>query len=136
MEDHNTVDTDALKERIKEIVEKGNVSRIQIRKDETVIMNIPVNAGILGGVLGAMAAPWAMIAGTVATLGLNCSVEFIREDGSVFSLTDTEIGQKAVSAGTFVMDNLKNAVGSAVSSITENRDPDVYETKEYDVDDE
>lgn len=129
MDENNTVDTEALKERIKEIVEKGNVSRIQIRKNETVIMNIPVNAGILGGVLGVMAAPWAMIAGTVATLGLNCSVEFIREDGSVFCLTDTEIGQKAVSAGTFVMDNLKNAVSGAVSSITENRDPNVYETK-------
>ncbi len=72
MDENNTVDTEALKERIKEIVEKGNVSRIQIRKNETVIMNIPVNAGILGGVLGVMAAPWAMIAGTVATLGLNC----------------------------------------------------------------
>ena len=37
MDENNTVDTEALKERIKEIVEKGNVSRIQIRKNETVI---------------------------------------------------------------------------------------------------
>ena len=100
MDENNTVDTEALKERIKEIVEKGNVSRIQIRKNETVIMNIPVNAGILGGVLGVMAAPWAMIAGTVATLGLNCSVEFIREDGSVYALYSfaRKLGQ-ALAAG-------------------------------------
>lgn len=133
---NNTIDTEVLKEKIKELVQKGNVSRIQIRKDDNVIMNVPVNAGIVGGVLGAMAAPWALIAGTVATLGLNCSVEFIKEDGSVFSLTDTELGQKAVSAGTFVMDNLKNVVSGAVSGITENRDPNVYETDEYDVEDE
>lgn len=133
---NNTIDTEALKEKIRELVQKGNVSRIQIRKDDNVIMNVPVNAGIVGGVLGAMAAPWALIAGTVATLGLNCSVEFIKEDGSVFSLTDTELGQKAVSAGTFVMDNLKNVVSGAVSGITENRDPNVYETDEYDVEDE
>ena len=136
MDDNNTVNTEVLKEKLKELVQKGNVSRIQIRKGENIIINVPVNAGVVGGVLGVMAAPWALIAGTVATLGLDCTVELIHEDGSIHSLNDTELGQKAVSAGTFVMDNLMNAVGGAISGITEKRDPNIVETTEYDVEDE
>lgn len=130
------IDTEVLKERIRELVQKGNVSRIQVRRGENTILNIPVNAGIVGGVLGVVAAPWAVVAGTIATLGLDCSVDFIREDGETLTLTDTELGQKAVSAGTFVMDNLKNVVSGAVSSLTENKDPSVIETTDYQVDSE
>lgn len=36
---------------IKELIKSGNVARIIIRKDDTVIVNIPVNAGIVVGVI-------------------------------------------------------------------------------------
>ena len=36
---------------IKDIVRKGNVTRIKIKKDETVVVDIPVNAGIAAGVI-------------------------------------------------------------------------------------
>lgn len=135
-EQNNGYDTEALKEKLKDLVDKGNVSRIQVRKDDNVILNVPVNAGLAGGVLGMIAAPWAVIAGTVATLGLNCSVDVVKEDGEILCLTETEIGKKAVSAGTLVMDTMKNVVSGAVAGVTGNRDPSVIETDDYEVDDD
>ena len=135
-EQNNRIDTEALKEKLKELVDKGNVSRIQIRREDNIILNVPINAGLAGGVLGMLAAPWALIAGTVATLGLNCSVEVVKEDGEVLVLTDTEIGKKAVSAGTLVMDTMKNVVSGAVAGVTGNRDPSVIESTDFEVDDD
>ena len=51
-------------EKLKKKVEEGNVDRIQIRKDDEIVLSVPVNVGIIGGILGLAAAPWAMIAGS------------------------------------------------------------------------
>ena len=42
----------AIVEKVKELVQRGNVSRIVVRKGERVLLNIPVNVGIVGGVVG------------------------------------------------------------------------------------
>ena len=41
----------AIVEKVKELVQRGNVSRIVVRKGERVLLNIPVNVGIVGGVV-------------------------------------------------------------------------------------
>ena len=38
--------------KIKELVAKGNVSRIVVEKDGKEIVNIPVTAGVVGGGVG------------------------------------------------------------------------------------
>lgn len=35
-------------EKLKELIKKGNVTKVAIRKDDNVIVNIPVNVGIIG----------------------------------------------------------------------------------------
>ena len=69
-------------EKLKKKVEEGNVDRIQIRKDDQVVLSVPLNVGIVGGILGLAAAPWALIAGTVAAFGLGCKLEVIKKDGT------------------------------------------------------
>ena len=49
---------------------------------DDIILNIPVNVGIVGGIIGMATIPWALIIGTVATLGLGCKIEIVRKDGS------------------------------------------------------
>ena len=56
-------------------------------RGEDELVNIPVNAGIAGGVLGLMAGPWVMISaavvGAVAKFGFDCRFQIVKEDGSV-----------------------------------------------------
>ena len=68
--------------KLKKLVEEGNVDRIQVHKGEEMVLNIPVNIGILGGLVGLAAAPWALIAGTIAAFGIGCRIEVVRKDGS------------------------------------------------------
>ena len=49
----------AIVEKVKELVQRGNVSRIVVRKGERVLLNIPVNVGIVGGVVAVASAKWA-----------------------------------------------------------------------------
>lgn len=77
----------ALVAKIKAAVQKGNVNRIRVVRDDEELANIPVNAGIAGGVLGVLAGPAvlfsAAIAGAVAKFGFNCRFEIVKDDGTV-----------------------------------------------------
>ncbi len=69
-------------EKIKAKVKEGNVDKIQISKNGEIALSIPVNVGIVGGIIGLAAAPWAFIAATIATIGFGCKIEIIKKDGS------------------------------------------------------
>lgn len=89
----------ALVDKIKGAVQKGNVNRIRVLRGEEELANIPVTAGIAGGVLGILAGPavlfTAAIAGVIAKFGFNCRFELVKEDGSVEELLgDAESGEK------------------------------------------
>ena len=69
--------------KIKEMVEEGNVSRIRIRKGRNVILDLPVTVGVLGAAFGLLAAPWAVIVAAISTVGFKCTVEVEKKDGKV-----------------------------------------------------
>ena len=74
---------DDMVSKIKGLVEEGNVSRIRIRKDDTIILNLPLSVGLIGTALGLVAAPWAVILGTISTIGFKCTVEVEKKDGTI-----------------------------------------------------
>ena len=49
-------------EKIKELVRKGNVSKIVVRRKGEVLLSIPVSVGVVGAVIGITAAKWALLA--------------------------------------------------------------------------
>ena len=75
-------DIKALIDKLKKIVAEGNVDRVQIRKGDEIVFSVPVNVGIVGGIIGLAAAPWALIAGSVAAFGLGCRLEVVKKDGT------------------------------------------------------
>lgn len=78
-------ENDKLKETVEKIkakVKEGNVDKVQISKDGEIILSLPVNIGIIGGIIGAAAAPWAFVAATLATLGFGCKIEIVKKDGT------------------------------------------------------
>ena len=70
-------------EKLKELVKKGNVTKIQILKDGETIVNFPLNVGIVAGVA---AAPWALILAAVTTLGMDCHIDVVKDDGEVIHI--------------------------------------------------
>lgn len=60
-----------LVEKIKEIVRKGNVTKIKVKHGEKILVEVPVTAGVVGAVL----APELAVIGTVAALVSRCTVE-------------------------------------------------------------
>ncbi len=69
-------------DKIKAKVKEGNVDKIRISKNDETVLSLPVNIGIIGGIVGLAAAPWAFIAATIATIGFGCKIEIIKKDGS------------------------------------------------------
>lgn len=90
---------------IKEAVKKGNVSKIIVKKDDDVVLNLPLNVGIVGTVL----APWAMIAGVIAAFGTKCVIELVKDDGSVYDISEmaNETIGDIVEKGSIIADEVK-----------------------------
>ena len=85
----------AIIDSVKELVKKGNVSKIVVRdRDGETILNLPVNAGIIAAVI----APWGMLAGVIASFGFKCDVEVIKTDGTIIDVSDraAEVMEKAI----------------------------------------
>ncbi|MEI8215716.1 MAG: DUF4342 domain-containing protein [Eubacteriales bacterium] len=71
-------------EKLKEIVQKGNVSKISVKKNGEVILNMPINIGLIGSVI----APLAVVAGTIAALGTKCQIEIIKDNGDIIDFSE------------------------------------------------
>lgn len=85
---------DDLVEKTKTAVQKGNANRIRVMRGDEELANIPVNAGIVGGVLGVLAGSAvlvpAAIAAVVAKFGFNCRFEIVKADGTVEEIIGAE----------------------------------------------
>ncbi len=90
MSENNSFNVEKIVDKIKELVKKGNVSKIIIKHGEDTILNIPLNAGIAGTILGLAAAPWALITTTIATSGVNCRLELLKDDGEIMEVINPE----------------------------------------------
>ncbi len=75
-------DVQKLIDKVKAVVAEGNADRVQILKDDEIVLSVPVNVGIVGGILGIAAAPWALIAGAAAAFGLGCKLVVVKKDGT------------------------------------------------------
>ena len=87
------ISIEELKACIKQIVEKGNVTRIKIKKDDVELIDIPVNAGIAAGVV-AIAIPPILAAGVIAAIATKITIEVTKEDGSV-EVINTQVSKVA-----------------------------------------
>ena len=74
----------AVIEKLKEIIRKGNVSKVIVKKDGEIVLNLPVNIGILGTVL----APIPIIIGTIVAIGSKCVIEVVKDDGTILDVSE------------------------------------------------
>ena len=118
-------------DKIKYYVRKGNVSRITIKKDDEVLLNIPVTVGVVGTAL----APWLTVIGSIVALGMRCDIHLVNEDGAVIDLTSKlnetfdEVKEKSSEAADAVRGKV-NEAAKIVAEKTEKAAEDIDETKE------
>jgi hypothetical protein len=113
----------AIVESIKELVKKGNVSKIVVKKaDGDAVVNIPVNAGIVGLLI----APWGMLAGAIAAFGFKCIIEVVKTDGTIIDVSDraNEAVQKAKEKGSEFADVAKEKSADVYEKV---KSSDMYE---------
>lgn len=104
------METNSIIEKIKELVKKGNVSRVLVRKGDKVLVDVPVNAGIAVGVATLAVSKVLLIAGVLATVGFGCTVEVIKDDGQIVDVLTEDSAQKAKEAAAGVVEEVKNAL--------------------------
>ena len=121
-------------EKIKELVKKGNVSKIVVRRKGEVLLSIPVSVGVVGAVIGITAAKWALLAAVLGTVGFGCSVEIVKDDGEVLNVVSEEDSQKAKDTAAGVIQDVKEAAAKVVSQVKEGYKEAVQEEKAQDAD--
>lgn len=77
---------------LKDLVKKGNINRIRIKKDEKVIVDVPVNAGI-AATLTVLIWPPLIAIGILTAVVTKVTIEITKDDGTV------EIVNKIIKTG-------------------------------------
>ncbi|MEE3362648.1 MAG: DUF4342 domain-containing protein [Anaerovoracaceae bacterium] len=106
----------AIVNAIGEAVRKGNVSKIVVKNQEDeILLNLPVNAGVIG----ALVAPWGVVAGIVAAFGFKCVVEIVKDDGTIVDISRTvnEKIDQGVEKGSEIAGTLKDKGSQIYSDI-------------------
>jgi len=69
-----------LVDKLREVVEEGNVRRIVIKKDERVLFELPLTVGVGAGAAAVLVSPMLAAVGAVAALVSDVTLVVVRED--------------------------------------------------------
>lgn len=121
----NAVSMEELKNLIKGLIEKGNVTRIKIKKDDKEILDIPVNAGIAASVI-AITIPPILAAVVIAAIATQITIEVTKEDGSVEVINKyvTQVANDVKNKASDLADVVKNKVNDVKAEVKNSKDED------------
>lgn len=119
----NTLSIEELKTWFKELIAKGNVTRIKIKKDDEQLVDIPVNAGIAAGVI-AVVIPPILAAGVIAAIATQITIEITREDGTVEVVNKyvSKVTNEVKAKATDFADKMKNKVNEVKEEAMGNKE--------------
>lgn len=98
-------------DKLKVLIQAGNVSRVRVKKDDYIIMDIPVTAGAIGAVL----APLYTAVGAAVALFTKCTIEVEGPNKKIINVSDT-ITNKADGI-TSKIKNVANDIRQAAGNI-------------------
>lgn len=132
--------TGAVVEKLKELIRKGNVSKIIVKKDGEVVLSLPVNVGIVGTIL----APIPIVIGTVAAFGTKCDIEVVKDDGTIIDVSEmaldtfdevkekgSEIYREVKSKGSEVYKEVKGKASDALDKVNTRMDIDLSDGEDF-----
>ena len=109
------MDVQSTVEKVKELVKKGNVSRIVVKRKDTEILNIPVNVGVVGAAVGLAAAKWVLLASVLATVGFGCVVEIVKAEGDVVNVVDEDSSKKVRDFAVDTVEKVKEVIPVSIN---------------------
>lgn len=115
---------------IKSLIKEGNVSRIVVKNKDHVLVDIPVNAGLVA--LGLITYYFNLLfisVGVIATLVSDITIEVTRKNGAV-DIINKSLRTKAKSVTSKVASVAKNKVNNIINDVKERVNKDILETKE------
>lgn len=95
-------------DKVKELVQEGNVSRVMLMRRGEILVNIPMTAGVVGVLVGLHAAPFAVLTTALVSFGLDCEVIIEKADGTMLNLNETDAGMKLEEIKETVKDKAKD----------------------------
>ena len=122
------MDVQSTIQKLKELVSKGNVSRIIVNRKGQQVLNIPVNVGVVGAVVGLAYAKWVMLAGVLATIGFGCTVEVIKSDGGIVNVMDEESNRKVREFASDAVEKVKENIPVSIN-VDVKRESDVVDAE-------
>lgn len=128
-DDKVTESIDEFKVWLKDLIKKGNVSRILIKKDDKVIVDVPVNAGIAVGVMS-IVMPALLAFGVIAAVATKITIEITKTDGSVevvnkyVSKAAVEVKEKATSFAENIREKVSEVKSNGKSNVIK-KDSDI-----------
>ena len=105
-------------EKLKRVIEKGNVTKVILKKDDEVLLNIPVTAGALGVIL----APIASLLGISAALATRTKIEIVRNDGKVMDLNEMAEERVGEFKDMFAKNDMEDPTGQDIDDILDDID--------------
>ncbi|MDP4176724.1 MAG: DUF4342 domain-containing protein [Bacillota bacterium] len=120
---------------IKGLIQTGSVTRIKIKKDNKILADIPVNAGVVITGLTLWLAPLVFGGSILAVFALKLSIEITKNDGSVEVVntiikdTVTDMKDKVTNAKDVISDiaaGVKEKITHKASSEEDNSSDNVY----------
>ena len=106
------------KEWIKGLIKMGTVSRIKVKRDDRVLIDVPVNAGLAAGVI-AVLMPQILAIGVVTAVATKLTIEIQKTDGSV------EIVNKVIKSVAKDFTRKVKVVAEDVKDIAQERAQDI-----------
>jgi len=116
---------------LKDLVRKGNVNRIKIRRKDRTVLDIPVNAGI-AATLTALVWPPLIAIGILTAVFTKLTIEIVKDDGSV-EVVDKIIKSGVKSTVSDVKDKVFNAASSVKDKFTNKNEDGDKNTYRYTV---
>lgn len=65
---------------VKEAVRKGNATKVLVKRQGETVVNLPVTAGAVAFIPAPF---WAIVLSAITAIGLDCTVDVVKEDGQV-----------------------------------------------------
>ncbi len=135
-------------DKVKQLVKKGNISKIMVKRGEDVILNVPVNLGLLG----VICVPWVTLFSTVLALGVKCNIFLVKDNGEIIDINEKanetfggvkdncsviadDIKEKSSEAFSQVKDKAVNVVNKAKSGLEEYTDDIDWDDDYFNFDD-